>query len=239
MGNKKDKGRILIFKSKVHIRGYTGSIIGNLATKIDTKPEDTEEAFHKDVYRKRFFDIIESLTLLILLFPTFLFALLQKLESKGPVFYKQKRIGYRGKEFNLIKFRTMVDNAEKYGFCFAKENDRRITRIGGIMRKYHIDEVPQLINILKGELNLIGPRPERKEFMEILEKEIPFYKKRLEVRPGLTGWSQVNFRYAGARIEDHLRKLEYDLFYIKNKSILLDALIILKTVKAALGRNGT
>jgi len=133
----------------------------------------------------------------------------------------------------------MINNAEKHGFCFAKKNDSRVTRIGKIMRKFHFDEVPQLINILKGELNLIGPRPERKEFIKILKREIPLYKKRLEVRPGLTGWAQVNFRYAGTRIKDHLKKLEYDLFYMKNQSILLDALIMLKTVKAVLGRNGT
>lgn len=195
---------------------------------------------YDDKYIKRFFNIIASLILLILLFPvSFLFALLQQVESKGPVFFKQKRVGYRGKEFNLIKFRTMINNAEKHGSCFAKKNDSRVTRIGKIMRKYHFDEVPQLINILKGELNLIGPRPERKEFIKILKREIPLYKKRLEVRPGLTGWAQVNFRYAGTRIKDHLKKLEYDLFYMKNQSILLDALIMLKTVKAVLGRNGT
>ncbi len=195
---------------------------------------------YEDEYCQRFFGIIISLTLLILLFPvSFLFALLQKLESKGPLFLMQKRMGYRGKEFNLIKFRTMVNNAEKYGACFTKENDERITKIGRIMRKFYFDEVPQLINILKGDLNLIGPRPERKEFLGILEKEIPFYKKRLEVKPGLTGWAQVKSCYAGTYIEDHLKKLEYDLYYIKNKNIPLDTLIILKTVKAVLGRKGT
>ena len=195
---------------------------------------------YEDEYRQRFFGIISSLTLLILLFPiSFLFALLHKLESKGPLFYIQKRVGYNGKEFNLIKFRTMENNAEKNGVCFTKENDSRITKIGRMMRKYYIDEVPQLINILKGDLNLIGPRPERKDFIRILEKKIPFYKKRLEVKAGLTGWAQVNYRYAGTYIEDHLKKLEYDLYYIINKNIPLDTLIILKTVKAVLGRKGT
>jgi len=189
---------------------------------------------------RRLFNFGLALVLLIILFsPAFLVALLHKATSKGPIFFIQNRVGYKGREFNLIKFRTMVHNAEENGPQFASKNDPRITKVGKIMRLFRIDEFPQLINVLKGEINLIGPRPERKEFIDMLEKELPFYKLRLEIRPGLTGWAQVNHSYAGEDIKDHLKKLEYDLYYIKNRSLPLDILIILKTVKTVLWSRGT
>ena len=188
---------------------------------------------------KRPFNIIFSLVLLMILFlPAFVFALAHKIGSKGRIFFIQRRAGYKGQAFNLIKFRTMVTGAEKDGPKFAEENDARITKIGKFMRIFRIDEVPQLINVLKGDMNLIGPRPERDEFIGMLEKKIPYYKLRLEVRPGLTGWAQVNYPYAGSDINDHLKKLEYDLYYIKNRSFSLDILIVLKTIKTMLLRKG-
>jgi len=133
----------------------------------------------------------------------------------------------------------MINNAEKDGPQFAKKDDPRITKIGKFMRLFRVDEIPQLINIIKGEMHLIGPRPERKEFISILEKEIPYYKLRLEVRPGLTGWAQVNYDYAGENTEQHFKKLEYDLYYIKNRSLPLDILILFKTIRTVLMRKGT
>ncbi|MBN2323412.1 MAG: sugar transferase [Spirochaetes bacterium] len=189
---------------------------------------------------KRFSNVLISILLLLILFPpSMLFALLQRVTSEGDIFYVQKRVGYKGREFNLIKFRTMVHDAEKHGPRFAQENDPRVTKIGRIMRNCRIDEVPQLINVLKGDMSLIGPRPERGEFIEKLEKEIPFYRLRLEIDPGLTGWAQVNYPYAGADIKDHLRKLELDLYYIKNRNLTLDIMILLKTVRTMIFRKGT
>ena len=133
----------------------------------------------------------------------------------------------------------MVNDAEKDGPRFSHRDDERVTVIGRIMRDYRIDEVPQLINVLKGDMNLIGPRPERRDFIDELEKKIPYYKLRLEVRPGLTGWAQVNFPYAGKDLQDHIHKLEYDFYYIKNRSLPLDILILLKTIKTIVSRRGT
>ncbi len=197
---------------------------------------------YENIYDKlrRIFNIVFSfILLLILFFPAFMVALIHRITSKGPIFFIQERVGYKGKPFKLIKFRTMVQNAEKNGPQFASKDDPRITKIGRFMRKFRIDEVPQLINVLKGDMNLIGPRPERKEFIEMLEKQIPYYKLRLEIRPGLTGWAQVNYSYAGEKIEDHIKKLEYDLYYIKNRSLPLDILILFKTIKTVLLRKGT
>jgi len=186
------------------------------------------------------FNVVFSFMLLLVLFtPAFMVALIHRATSYGPIFFIQERVGYKRKTFNLIKFRTMVHNAEANGPQFARKNDPRITKIGKLMRTFRIDEVPQLINIIKGEMGLIGPRPERKDFIDMLEKEIPFYTLRLEVRPGLTGWAQANHYYAGENIEDHMKKLEYDLYYIKNRSLPMDILILLKTIKTVLWRRGT
>ncbi len=187
---------------------------------------------------KTIIDRIIATLMLILTLPIWpIIVLLIKLTSEGPVFYLQKRIGYDGKEFILFKFRTMRQDAEIYGAVWAKENDPRLTPIGRILRKLHLDELPQLLNILKGEMSFVGPRPERPEFVEQLRKVIPFYDLRHLVKPGLTGWAQLNFRY-GASIEDARQKLEYDLYYIKNRSIALDLAIILKTLNIIL-RGGT
>ena len=180
----------------------------------------------------RMFSIFLSIILLVLLFPLgMLVALVHKLFSKGPIFFIQQRAGLHGNTFKLIKFRTMVKNAEEEGAQFADKKDRRITAIGKFMRRLRIDEIPQFFNVLKGDMSMVGPRPERKVFIETLTKEIPYYKLRLLVPPGLTGWAQVNGAYAGNDIEDHKEKLEYDLFYIKNRSIFIDLLILLRTVK--------
>jgi len=187
---------------------------------------------------KRLFDVVAGLilaTVTILIFP--FVALAIKLESPGPVFYKQVRLGKDEKNFKLIKFRSMRKDAEKNGAVWAKKNDPRITSVGKILRKSLIDELPQFINILKGEISLIGPRPERPEFIKDLEREIPFYHMRHLTKPGLTGWAQINFKY-GNTISDALEKLQYELYYTKNRSLFLDIKIILKTINIIL-KGGT
>jgi lipopolysaccharide/colanic/teichoic acid biosynthesis glycosyltransferase len=166
-------------------------------------------------------------------------ALLIRLDSPGPIFYRQSRLGRGGQTFDLIKFRSMSVNAEKgTGAKWATKNDPRITRIGQILRRTRLDELPQILNILKGDIHLIGPRPERPEFTEQLEKEVPFYRARLAVKPGLTGWAQVKYRY-GSSVDDTITKLQYDLYYIKHRSIMLNLLIILKTIGVVLSCKGT
>jgi lipopolysaccharide/colanic/teichoic acid biosynthesis glycosyltransferase len=162
-----------------------------------------------------------------------------KLESKGKVIYKQQRVGLNNKVFNVYKFRTMQENAEQNGAVWASVNDPRITKIGILLRKTRLDEIPQFLNILIGNMSFVGPRPERPEFVEQLKQEIPFYNERHLIKPGLTGWAQINYPY-GASVADAKEKLQYDLFYIKNQSVALDISIILKTINAmfniALGR---
>ncbi len=179
---------------------------------------------------KRVIDIVLSIifSLISLIFLPFI-ALLIKLDSKGPLIYKQKRVGLGAKVFTVYKFRSMVHNAETNGATWAAKNDSRITKIGKFMRKSRLDEIPQFINILKGNMSFVGPRPERPKFVEELKKEITFYNERHLVKPGLSGWAQINFPY-GASVEDAKTKLSYDLFYIKNQSIALDISIALKTV---------
>ncbi|MCB9802537.1 sugar transferase [Candidatus Nomurabacteria bacterium] len=187
---------------------------------------------------KRIYDLFFAILfgLISLVFLPFL-ALLIKLESNGPLIYKQKRVGLGGKEFYAYKFRSMKKDAEKNtGAQWAKEKDARITKIGKIIRKTRIDEIPQFWNIIKGEMSFVGPRPERPEFVEILKQEIPFYNERHLIKPGLTGWAQINFPY-GASIEDAKEKLQYDLFYVKNQSIALDISIILKTINTIFNRS--
>jgi exopolysaccharide biosynthesis polyprenyl glycosylphosphotransferase len=187
---------------------------------------------------KNLIDKMVSLLIILITLPIWIIVpIIIKISSRGPIFYIQKRIGYRGRPFYLIKFRTMIEDAEKFGPQWAQENDPRVTPVGKILRKTHLDELPQLINILKGEMSFVGPRPERPEFVEELRQKIPFYDLRHLVKPGLTGWAQLNFRY-GASIEDAREKLEYDLYYIKNRSLILDLAIILKTLSIIL-RGGT
>jgi sugar transferase (PEP-CTERM system associated) len=183
---------------------------------------------------KRGFDIIASLAGLIFLQPLLIAGMLAvKLTSPGPIFYRQVRCGRFGKPFNMIKLRTMAVDAEKHGAVWAAKKDPRATPVGNFLRKYRIDELPQLINILRGEMSLVGPRPERPEFIDQLAKTIPFYQERLMVQPGLTGWAQVNYPY-GASLEDARRKLEYDLYYMKHMSLFLDLFNLLDTVRIIL-----
>jgi len=172
----------------------------------------------------------------LVLYP--LIALAIKTSSPGPVFYKQKRLGQSGRTFEIIKFRTMRRDAEKdTGAVWTTENDPRITKVGNFLRKTRLDEFPQVWNILKGEMSFVGPRAERPEFHEMLQKNVPFYEERYLIKPGLTGWAQINFHY-GSSISDAAEKLKYDLYYIKNRSLLLDLGIILKTVRIALKQAG-
>ena len=165
-------------------------------------------------------------------------AVLIKLESRGPVFYKQERVGRNGRCFNVIKFRSMKIDAEPDGEpIWAAENDERATRVGKIIRKLRIDEIPQFWNILKGEMSFVGPRPERPHFVGQLAQEIPFYEHRHLVAPGLTGWAQIKYPY-GASVSDAIQKLQYDLYYIKNQSLALDILIVVDTLKTVLFSKG-
>jgi len=161
-----------------------------------------------------------------------------KMSGEGPIFYRQKRVGKNGKVFEIVKFRSMVADAEKNGAGWEKpeKKDARVTFIGNIFRKTRIDELPQIWNVLKGELSFVGPRPERPEFVRELEKKIPHYSMRHLVKPGLTGWAQINFSEAAAK--DAPEKLQYDLYYIKNRSILLELIILLKTTIVVLSRRG-
>ena len=163
----------------------------------------------------------------LLFLPLVAIALL--LESPGSLFYAQQRVGKNGKVFTLWKFRSMVPNAEENGAAWAQKNDPRVTKAGNILRKTFIDELPQAINILKGDMSLVGPRPERPEFVQSLSEEIPFYQIRHLVKPGITGWAQVNSPY-GNSTQGALEKLQYDLYYLKNRSLMLDLDILLKTV---------
>jgi sugar transferase (PEP-CTERM system associated) len=157
-------------------------------------------------------------------------AVLIKLESSGPVLYKQERVGKNGRNFTVMKFRSMRTDAEKAGPVWAAQDDDRVTRVGGIIRKIRIDEIPQFWNIIRGDMDFVGPRPERPHFVSQLAEEIPYYEQRHLIPPGLTGWAQIKYPY-GASIEDARQKLQYDLFYIKNQSLVLDAIILFETIK--------
>jgi exopolysaccharide biosynthesis polyprenyl glycosylphosphotransferase len=177
-------------------------------------------------------------TLLMLLFVPII-SILNVFWSKGPLFYKQTRVGKDGKLFEIIKFRSMVMNAEaKSGAVWAQKNDPRITPIGNFLRKTRLDELPQFLNVLKGEMSLIGPRPERPFFVDELKKEIPFYDLRHLVKPGITGWAQAMYKYASDK-EDTIIKLQYDLYYIKNRTILLNLKILLITIRVVFVFKGT
>ncbi len=190
-------------------------------------------------YLKRTLDVCLSLFGLLISLPiTLPTTFLIKRESPGPVFYLQERIGERGVPFDVIKFRSMRDDAEKNGAVWARPNDTRVTKIGGFIRKVRIDEIPQMWNVLKGEMSFVGPRPERPVFVDQLTESIPYYSLRHSVKPGISGWAQVCYPY-GASEEDALRKLEYDLYYIKNQSIFMDMLVIFRTIKTVLFQKGS
>ena len=184
---------------------------------------------------KRCFDVVVVAGLLISALPIIAVATLGILVSSGmPVIYRQERVGYRGRTFTLLKFRSMARDAERDGVaCWATVGDSRITRFGRFIRETRIDELPQLINVLKGEMSLVGPRPERPSFVAELTRKIPFYAVRHCVRPGITGWAQVRYSY-GATVEESVKKLEYDIYYVKNNSLLLDLAIMFKTVRVVL-----
>lgn len=180
---------------------------------------------------KRILDVVVSLLILLISLPvTLIIAIAIKLDSKGPIFFKQERCGLNNKIFKIIKFRSMVHDAEKMtGPVWSQKDDPRITHVGKIIRKLRIDEIPQMINVLKGEMSLVGPRPERPFFVEKLSEQIPYYKRRLKVRPGITGWAQVKHKYDES-IEDVKIKLRYDLFYIENMSLRMDFKILFRTI---------
>jgi exopolysaccharide biosynthesis polyprenyl glycosylphosphotransferase len=185
-------------------------------------------------------DVLLAVLGLVLTLPLFpLIALLIKRDSPGPVFYRQERLGKGGRIFRLIKFRSMRCDAESTtGPVWAGEHDPRVTRVGRVLRRARLDEVPQLINVLRGEMSVVGPRPERPAFVSQLQEKVPFYIHRLAMKPGVTGWAQVKYRY-GSSVEDALEKLQYDLYYIKNLSVFLDLLILLQTVQIVLLGRGS
>ncbi|MEN3747164.1 TIGR03013 family XrtA/PEP-CTERM system glycosyltransferase [Sphingomonas sp. HF-S3] len=188
---------------------------------------------------KRLFDIAASLMLLVLALPIILLASLAvKLDSRGPAFYRQRRVGLYGQGFDIIKLRSMRIDAEVPGQAvWAEKDDPRITRVGRILRTTRIDELPQCWSVLKGEMSFVGPRPERPQFVDDLEQQLPFYAERHMVKPGITGWAQINYHY-GASTEDSRQKLEYDLYYAKNYSPFLDLLILLQTIRVVLFPEG-
>jgi exopolysaccharide biosynthesis polyprenyl glycosylphosphotransferase len=187
---------------------------------------------------KRSLDILFSIIGGVLSFPILLLAAAAiKLDSSGPVFYSQIRIGRGERKFRVWKLRTMVSDADKSKVFWTEDNDDRITRIGRFLRKTHVDELPQLINILSGDMSLIGPRPEAEALVEMYSREIPFYSERHMITPGVTGWAQINYPY-GNSIEDAREKLKYDYYYIKNRSVLLDLLILLRTIRTVMTGKG-
>lgn len=188
---------------------------------------------------KRCFDLSMALLLLLLALPLMLFAaLLILFEDGGPVFYRQERVGLAGRVFQVIKFRSMRTDAEKDGKPrWASSNDDRVTRVGRVIRKLRIDELPQLFNVLVGDMSLVGPRPERPYFVDQLASEIPFYGIRHCVKPGVTGWAQVRYQY-GASVDDAVQKLQYDLYYVKNHTLVLDTLVLFETVRVVLTGEG-
>jgi sugar transferase (PEP-CTERM system associated) len=187
---------------------------------------------------KRLLDVVMAGTGLVLAAPLMLLtAIAVAIDSRGPILYRQVRAGEFGRPFTLYKFRSMRVDAEQGGARFAEEDDPRVTRVGRFIRKTRVDELPQLVNVLRGEMSMVGPRPERPVFVEQLDSQVPYFKQRLYVKPGVTGHAQVRCRY-GATAEDHLEKLQYDLYYIKSHSVMFDLSIILDTVKVVLLRIG-
>lgn len=189
---------------------------------------------------KKVLDLVFSSVLLILCLPLFpVVALMIKLDSPGPVFYSQQRVGLNGKVFTIYKFRSMGQDSEKEtGASWAQEDDPRVTRFGAFIRKTRIDELPQLFNVLKGDMSFIGPRPERPEFVSQISKVTPYYAERHAIKPGITGWAQVMYPY-GASLGDAVEKLRYDLYYINNLSVFLELYIIFETIKIVLFRRGS
>ncbi|MFQ3634172.1 sugar transferase [Roseiflexus sp.] len=205
-----------------------------VALPLQSRPTRTAEAL-----LKRLLDVAGSLALMALLaFLLPFIALAIRLDSPGPVFHRQRRVGWRGKPFTVLKFRSMIHDAEPDGEAqWAAKDDPRVTRVGRLLRRTRLDELPQALNVLRGEMSLVGPRPERPEFVEQLQQVIPFYRVRLAVRPGLTGWAQINHDYADS-VDAALTKLQYDLYYLKYQSFWFDMLILARTVHVVLRMKG-
>ncbi len=203
----------------------------------------SQETFQKKINRfdligRRGLDIGCGLiiaAIFIIVFPFVAIAI--KLDSPGAIFYKQERVGLKGAKFTIYKLRSMVQNAERNGAQWATKGDARITKVGNFIRKTRLDELPQVINVLKGEMSMVGPRPERQQFIDKLEHQIPNFNKRLAVKPGLTGWAQVNYGY-GSTVEDAKIKLGYDLYYCKHQSLALNFQILLRTFAVVLKMQG-
>lgn len=193
-------------------------------------------------YLERVFDVIASFIILLATWPIMLFASLAIVLEDGihqPVFYRQRRVGYEGAIFDVLKFRSMRTDAEKSGKpVWASKGDLRVTRVGRFIRKYRIDELPQILNVLRGDMSFVGPRPERPEFVEKLSKSIPFYRERHCVKPGITGWAQLSYPYAASE-SDAVEKLQYDLYYVKHHSLLFDLVILLQTAEVVLWGHGS
>lgn len=189
-------------------------------------------------FAKRTFDIVVSALILVITLPILVAtAIAVKLEDGGPILYRQERVGRFGRPFTLLKFRSMRVDAEKNGHQWAAQHDPRVTRVGAVIRKLRIDELPQIICVLRGDMSFIGPRPERPYFVEQLAAQIPFYDERHCVKPGISGWAQINYPY-GASLEDARQKLAYDLYYVKNRSLFLDLLILIQTVRVIVWPEG-
>jgi sugar transferase (PEP-CTERM system associated) len=218
--------------------GLTGTI---LVEKVNPSWIIFSDGFRKDrrtLAVKRAMDVTVALAGIALAAPiALLSALVIKLESPGPIFYKQERVGRAGRTFNVIKFRSMRQDAEADGPVWAVQNDARVTRYGAFMRKSRIDELPQLWNVLRNDMSFVGPRPERPVFVQQLQEKIPHYSLRHTVKPGLTGWAQIRYPYGASEL-DALRKLEYELYYIKNTNLLMDVMIIFETIKTVLFQKG-
>jgi sugar transferase (PEP-CTERM system associated) len=189
---------------------------------------------------KRAFDLVVGFVIIALTWPLMIAtAIAVRLDSPGPILFTQERVGRDGRPFVLLKFRSMRVDAEKTtGPVWAAQDDPRITRVGRFIRKARLDELPQLVNVLAGHMSIVGPRPEREHFVAELAQKIPYFRQRHIVKPGLTGWAQINYRY-GASFEDAVQKLQYDLYYIKNQSLLFDTSILFNTVKIVILRKGT
>lgn len=201
---------------------------------LENLTESEKQAYDKV---KRITDIVVAFLLLILTLPIWLIiAFLIKIEDRGPIFYQQTRVGRNQKKFSIWKFRSMIPDAERTGPKWSSQNDPRVTKVGRIIKSFHLDELPQMINILKGDISIVGPRPERPEFVRQLEKEIPHYNLRHIVKSGFTGWAQVKFIQYARSVEDSHEKFQYDLYYIKNRSFFLDLAIMLKTFQLFLKR---
>ena len=221
-----------------HPRPRPGQVdLANLASDWNASTQALQSSLAAQALR-RVLDIVLSMTGLVLAAPVLLImALLIKLDDAGPAFYRQERVGLGGKAFTLLKLRSMRTNAELFGPCWASQHDRRVTRLGRVLRLTRLDELPQLFNVLEGSMTLVGPRPERPHFTSHLTQVIPHFAERVAVKPGITGWAQVNYRY-GASVEDARQKLAYDLYYIKHRSLRLDLSILFSTVFVILNHTG-